>query len=70
MTRSPRRAGWTRIARVNTDRFFEVHEPLERPAQQACTITAARGEIGQFRYLLWVTHGGTFFGEFDVFGSP
>ena len=70
MTLSPRRAGWNRIARVNTDRFFEVHEPLERPAQQACSITAARGEIGRFRYLLWVTEGYTFFGEFDVFGSP
>ena len=58
------------IARVNTDRFFEVHEPLERPAQQACSIAAARGEIGRFRYLLWVTEGHTFFGEFDVFGSP
>ena len=70
MTLSPRRAGWKRIARVNTDRSFEVHEPLERPAQQACSITAAHGEIGRFRYLLWVTEGHTFFGEFDVFGSP
>ena len=70
MTLSPRRAGWKRIARVNTDRSFQVHEPLERPAQQACSITAARGEIGRFRYLLWVTEGHTFFGEFDVFGSP
>jgi hypothetical protein len=70
LTRSPRRAGWKRIARVNTDRFFDVDEPLERPAQQACSITAARGEIGRFRYLLWVTEGHTFFGEFDVFGSP
>ena len=70
MTRPPRRAGWTRIARVNTDEYFHVAEPLERPSQQACSITAARGEIGRFRYLLWVVHGGTFFGEFDVFGSP
>ena len=70
MTRPARRTGWTRIARVNTDSFFEVHESLERPAQQACSITAASGEIGRFRYLLWVVHGGTFFGEFDVFGSP
>ena len=70
MTRPPRRAGWTRIARVNTDEYFHVAEPLERPSQQACSITAARGEIGRFRYLLWVVHGGTFFGELDVFGSP
>ncbi|MHC4988577.1 MAG: hypothetical protein ACYTFX_08810, partial [Planctomycetota bacterium] len=70
MTLSPRRGGWTRIARVNTDRFFEVDEPLERPAQQACSITSAHGEIGRFRYLLWVVKGGTFFSEFDVFGSP
>jgi len=70
MTRHLRRAGWQRVARVNTDRFFEVHKPLERPSQQACSITAARGEIGRFRYLLWVTEGFTFFGEFDVFGSP
>jgi hypothetical protein len=70
LTRSPRRAGWTRIARVNSDRFFDVDEPLDRPAQQACSITAARGEIGRYRYLLWVTGGNTFFGEFDVFGSP
>jgi len=66
----PRRAGWTRIARVNSDRFFGVAEPLERPAQQACSITAAHGEIGRFRYLLWLVDGRTFFGEFDVFGSP
>jgi hypothetical protein len=70
MTRPPRRAGWTRIARVNTDEYFHVAEPLERPSQQACSITAARGEIGRFRYLLWVVHGGTFFGELDVFGTP
>ena len=70
MKLSPRRTGWTRIARVNTDIFFEVDEPLERPAQQACSITAAHGEIGRFRYLLWVVQGGTFFSEFDVFGSP
>ena len=70
MTLSPRRGGWTRIARVNTDRFFEVDEPLERPAQQACSITSAHGEIGRFRYLLWVVKGGTFFSEFDVFSSP
>lgn len=70
MTLPPHRAGWERIARVNTDQFFDVHQPLERPAQQACSITAAHGEIGRFRYLLWEIDGGTFFGEFDVFGEP
>ncbi len=70
MELSPRHVGWTRIARVNTDIFFEVDEPLDRPTQQACSITAAHGEIGRFRYLLWVAQGGTFFGEFDVFGFP
>lgn len=65
-----REAGWKRIARVNSDRFFEVSEPLERPAQQACSITTASGEIGRYRYLLWVTKGHTFFGELDVFGAP
>jgi len=60
MRRSPRCAGLMCIARVNTDRFFQVDEPLERPAHQACSITAAHEEIGRFRYLLWVVHGGTF----------
>jgi hypothetical protein len=67
---SPQRAGWTQIARVNTDIFFEVDEPLDRPSQQACSITAAHGDVGRFRYLLWVVQGGTFFSEFDVFGAP
>ena len=66
----PQYAGWTQIARVNTDIFFEVDEPLDRPSQQACSITAAHGDIGRFRYLLWVVQGGTFFSEFDVFGAP
>ena len=70
LTRPPRESGWTRIARVNSDRFFEVTTPLDRPAQQASSITAAQGEIGQFRYLLWEVSGNTFFGELDVFGSP
>lgn len=70
LTLPPRKAGWTRIARVNSDKFFDVDEPLERPAQQACSIASARGEIGRFRYLLWVTKRTTFFGEFDIFGSP
>ena len=36
-------------------------------------LSLARAFIGRFRYLLWVTKpgaGDTFFGEFDVFGSP
>lgn len=69
LTLPPSESGWTRIARVNSDRFFEVSIPLDRPAQQASSITAARGEIGKFRYLLWEVTGNTFFGEFDVFGS-
>lgn len=66
---SPTASGWTRIARVNSDRFFQVASPLDRPAQQASSITAAHGEIGRFRYLLWEVNGNTFFGEFDVFGA-
>ena len=70
LTRSPSESGWTRIARVNSDRFFEVVSALDRPAQQACSITAAQGEVGRYRYLLWEVRGHTFFGELDVFGSP
>lgn len=70
LTRPPGESGWTRIARVNSDRFFQVATPLDRPAQQASSITAAQGEIGRFRYLLWEVNGNTFFGELDVFGSP
>ena len=66
----PASTGWTRIARVNSDRFFRVGHPLDRPAQQASSVTAAQGEIGQFRYLLWEVNHHTFFGELDVFGSP
>jgi len=66
----PVKAGWTRVARVNSDLVFEVAHPLDRPAQQACSVTAAQGEIGRFRYLLWEVEHHTFFGELDVFGSP
>ena len=66
----PEKAGWTRLARVNSDRFFRVNDRLERPAQQACSIMAANGDIGRFRYLLWEVKRNTFFGEFDVFGTP
>jgi hypothetical protein len=68
------KAGWTRIARVNTDNFFRVKDPLDRPSQQACSITAAAGDIGRYRYLLWRVEGvgvfNTFYGEIDVFASP
>lgn len=59
-------AGWTRIARVNTDESLHVEKRLDRPAQQACAITAESGDIGRFRYLLWEVRGGTFYGEIDV----
>lgn len=65
----PDEAGWTRIARVNSDRFFEVQQSLDRPAQQACSITRSDGDIGQFRYLLWEVRRGTFYGEIDVYGA-
>ncbi|MDP7251946.1 MAG: FecR domain-containing protein [Planctomycetota bacterium] len=65
----PEESGWVRVARVNTDRFFRVNDLLDRPSQQASSITAARGEIGRFRYLLWEVKRNTFFGEFDVYGK-
>jgi hypothetical protein len=70
-----RNRSWKRIARVHTHVFFEEDQDgdgvmTERPAQQACSITAADGEIGRYRYLLWVTRGRTFYGEVDVFGEP
>lgn len=68
-TLPPDEAGWTRIARVNSDRRFKVRELLDRPAQQACSISSADGDIGRFRYLLWEVKRNTFFGEFDVFVS-
>lgn len=66
----PEEEGWTRLARVNTDESLHVEKRLDRPAQQACAITAESGDIGRFRYLLWEVHGGTFYGEIDVFGEP
>ena len=67
---SPEKSGWTRIARVNSEQFFNVNERLDRPAQQASSITADEGDVGKYRYLLWVTKRNTFYGEFDVFGAP
>jgi hypothetical protein len=66
----PEEAGWTRIARVNTDESLHVEKRLDRPAQQACAISAESGDIGHFRYLLWEVRGGTFYGEIDVFTHP
>lgn len=70
LTVRPEEAGWTRIARVNSDQFFEVQQSLDRPAQQACSIARSDGDIGQFRYLLWEVRRGTFYGEIDVYGTP
>jgi len=70
LTLRPDKAGWTRIARVNSDQSFEVQQLLDRPAQQACSITGSDGDIGQFRYLLWEVRRGTFYGEIDVYGTP
>ncbi|MGB0153215.1 MAG: hypothetical protein ACPGFB_04225 [Verrucomicrobiales bacterium] len=60
-------SGWTRIASVNSDEFFRVTDRLDRPVQQACSITSATGNIGHYRYLLWDLKGNTFYGEIDVF---
>jgi len=70
-------AGWTLIARVNSDDFFRVVQPTERPAQQACSITGARGSVGRYRFLLWLVEptqaidprffNNTFYSEFDVY---
>ena len=72
--------GWVQLARVNSDDFFHVMNPVDRPAQQACSITGALGAMGRYRYLLWAvepTQGknpqflnNTFYTEFDVYGTP
>jgi hypothetical protein len=68
--------GWVPIARVNSDDFFGVVKLLDRPAQQACSISAAQGIIGRYRYLLWEVQpsffnglNNTFYGEFDVYAE-
>lgn len=76
----PSETGWQPIARVDSDDFFRVMHPLDRPAQQACSITGAQGAIGRYRYLLWLVEptrspnpvffNNTFYAEFDVFGEP
>ena len=81
---SPAAAGWTLLARVNTDNYFGRSREF-RPAQQATSITAAGGSLGRFRYLLWVMQptrdeakpgeemsrdlDNTFFGEIDVYAA-
>jgi hypothetical protein len=74
-------AGWVRIARVDSDAFFEVDRPIERPAQQGCSIAAARGDLGTYRYLrfdvqptLSEVHARkpphhAFYGEIDVYAE-
>lgn len=73
-------AGWVCIARVNTDAYFQVGNPLERPAQQASSIEALHGQLGPFRYLLFAVEptpslgrsgipNHTFFGEIDVYAG-
>ena len=76
----PAEAGWVPIARVDSDDFFRVMQPIDRPAQQACAITGAQGSIGRYRYLLWMVEptlsvtkpvlDNTFYAEFDVYGQP
>ena len=68
------------LHRVNSDDFFRVMQPIDRPAQQACSITAARGAVGRYRYLLWAVEptqsinplylNNTFYAEFDVYAEP
>lgn len=74
-------AGWSLIARVNSDRHFGL-VGSQRPAQQASSLTSARGPLGRFRYLMFVVEPitgmdhdgalhefGTFCGEIDVYGE-
>lgn len=73
-------AGWIPLARVNSDDFFNVKARVDRPAQQACSITSAHGPIGRYRYLLWrvepsqsptpLRFNNAFYSEFDIYGEP
>lgn len=77
---APLEVGWVQLARVDSDDFFRVMRPIDRPAQQACSIIGAHGAIGRYRYLLWVVEptqslqpryfDNTFYAEFDVYGNP
>lgn len=71
--------GWDLIGKVNSDNYFGVDEPGNRPEQQASSFISPSGCIGHYRYLLWVplTSGNAdrlaqnkstpFRGEFDVY---
>jgi class 3 adenylate cyclase len=71
--------GWQRIARIDTDNFFDVVAPLDRPAQQACSISSETGSLGRYRFLLFEVfptidpHDGdvdhTFYGEIDIYAD-
>ncbi|MEM9015792.1 MAG: hypothetical protein AAGC68_02175, partial [Verrucomicrobiota bacterium] len=68
-----------RIARVDTDVFFQVDDRTDRPSQQACRLLPPKGAIGEFRYLLFevlptIDVGAdaprhTFFSEIDIFSE-
>ena len=72
--------GWERIARVNTDSFFDVASARDRPAQQACSIASETDSLGRYRFLLFEVHptvaqhdqemDHTFYGEIDVYAEP
>ena len=72
--------GWERIARIDTDDFFDVIASLDRPAQQACSITSESRSLGRYRFLLFEVHptvaqhdqemDHTFYGEIDVYAEP
>ena len=76
----PELAGWEPVARVDTDEYFGVVSRLDRPAQQACSITAASGPLGRYRYLLWELQPNrfpgyrplhnSFYGEIDIYADP
>jgi len=79
----PTEHGWTRICRVDTDEFFSVPPIINRPPQQAVSISGAGGQVGRYRFLLWrvlrskgpnvlptgYANTSTMFGEFDVYAE-
>jgi hypothetical protein len=46
--------GWDLIGKINSDNYFGVDGPEDRPEQQASSFIAPSGCIGHYRYLLWV----------------
>jgi hypothetical protein len=72
--------GFERIARIDTDNFFNVATPHDRPAQQACSITSGSRSLGRYRYIIFEVHptvaphdndlDHTFYGEIDVYAEP